>query len=223
MTNIYILELEGKKYYIGRTNNVDMRLENHFKKNGSYWTKKYKPIKIIDIIKNCDYYDEDKYTIKLMSKYGIDNVRGGSFCKMKLSRSEINFIIKMINNATNRCFFCFSLKHYCYECEYNKILDYKMISIKNKLIDWCQKYDSLSTGIVTCHKLIKLLKKVNTTIFNNIEIKNIYGLCKEMNKKRIKGVNQVRYYKEDPPYIKDYRDFAFGLAFLLDQQIKLIK
>jgi hypothetical protein len=70
--NIYILKLENNKYYIGRTNNPKFRIENHFNNKGSYWTKKYKPINVIEVINNCDEYDEDKYTIKYMNLYGID-------------------------------------------------------------------------------------------------------------------------------------------------------
>ena len=43
---IYILELENKKYYVGKTTNPDFRLEQHFNNSGSQWTKKYKPIKV---------------------------------------------------------------------------------------------------------------------------------------------------------------------------------
>ena len=84
MVNIYILQLEdnspgtytpckGYKYYIGKTTQPDIRLESHFNSNGSSWTKKYKPIKVLEIIPNCDEFDEDKYTLKYMEKYGINS------------------------------------------------------------------------------------------------------------------------------------------------------
>ena len=103
MVYIYILQLEdnsplhGYKYYIGKTTQPEIRLESHFNSNGSYWTKKYKPIKVLEIIPNCDEYDEDKYTLKYMEKYGINNVRGGSFCEIKLNKENIITIKKMIN------------------------------------------------------------------------------------------------------------------------------
>ena len=45
MVFIYILQLQLNKYYVGKTNNPKIRLNNHFKSCGSAWTKKYKPIK----------------------------------------------------------------------------------------------------------------------------------------------------------------------------------
>jgi hypothetical protein len=65
MIFIYVLELENKKYYIGKTTNPDFRLEQHFNFSGSQWTKKYKPIKILELKSNCDDYDEEKYTINI--------------------------------------------------------------------------------------------------------------------------------------------------------------
>ena len=62
MVTIYILELEEGKYYIGKTSNIDLRIEQHNELYGSEWTKKYKPINVLEIIKDCDDYDEDKYT-----------------------------------------------------------------------------------------------------------------------------------------------------------------
>jgi len=88
MVFIYILQLEKGKYYIGKTNNPQFRLESHFNSNGSEWTKIYKPLKVLEINPNCDNYDEDKYTRIYMDKYGINNVRGGSFVSVKLSKSQ---------------------------------------------------------------------------------------------------------------------------------------
>ena len=68
MVNIYILQLEDNKYYIGKTTQPEIRLESHFNSNGSSWTKKYKPIKVIEIMSDCDDFDEDKYTLKYMQK-----------------------------------------------------------------------------------------------------------------------------------------------------------
>ena len=39
MVFIYILELENKKYYVGKSANPNFRLEQHFNLSGSQWTK----------------------------------------------------------------------------------------------------------------------------------------------------------------------------------------
>ena len=41
MTNIYTLKLEHDKYYIGKSNNPNIRIAQHFQQNGSIWTKKH--------------------------------------------------------------------------------------------------------------------------------------------------------------------------------------
>ncbi len=101
MVNIYILQLENDKYYIGKTINPEFRINDHFNSNGSSWTQKYKPINLIEVIPNCDDFDEDKFTIQYMDKFGIDNVRGGSFCEFILNNDSISTISRMIKGATN--------------------------------------------------------------------------------------------------------------------------
>ena len=63
-------------------------MNDHISSKGSAWTKKYKPISVEHVFKNRDNLDEDKYTLKLMSEKGIDNVRGGSFCEIKLNQAS---------------------------------------------------------------------------------------------------------------------------------------
>ncbi len=135
MVFIYVLELENNKYYVGKTNNPNMRVANHFESNGSQWTKKYKPKNIIELIPNCDDYDEDKYTLKYIEKYGIDNVRGGSFCEINLDNTTINFINKMNNSTNNKCFNCGKSGHFVKDCYVkNKIIFNNTTNTTNPLI-----------------------------------------------------------------------------------------
>src|SRR3990167_2904594 len=116
MVSIYVLELKNGKFYVGKTKDPKFRIESHFNKNGSEWTKLYDPIGILEIVDDCDDYDEDKYTLRYMAKYGINNVRGGSFCRIKLESEDIRSIQKMIRGSSDRCFLCGEKGHFAKEC-----------------------------------------------------------------------------------------------------------
>lgn len=117
LTNIYVLHLEEGKYYVGKSNNPEERIKQHFNGNGSGWTKKYKPIEIVIINSNCSHFDEDKITKEYMAIYGIDNVRGGTYCQIKLNKQQIDFLEKEIKSSTNLCFKCGSDDHFRNQCK----------------------------------------------------------------------------------------------------------
>jgi GIY-YIG catalytic domain-containing protein/zinc knuckle protein len=116
---IYILKCEDEKYYVGKTEKISNRIQDHIDGNGSEWTKQYKPLDIVEQIHNCDDFDEDKYTLRYMSDYGIDNVRGGSFSTIVLDDETKTYINRMIRGSTDRCFKCGSNEHFVSECKSN--------------------------------------------------------------------------------------------------------
>tara|TARA_Y100000385_G_C12694476_1_gene467820 strand:+ start:41 stop:541 length:501 start_codon:yes stop_codon:yes gene_type:complete len=116
MVNIYTLKLANGKFYVGKTDYPKSRIKEHMKSYGSVWTKIHKPIRVIEVVPDCDNFDEDKYTLKYMKIYGIDNVRGGSFCEPELSDENLVTIDRMINGASDKCFRCGRKGHFVNKC-----------------------------------------------------------------------------------------------------------
>jgi len=133
MVNVYTLKLEGGKFYVGKSNDPISRIKAHTRSRGSKWTSLYKPVRVIEVIENCDNFDEDKYTIKYMKIYGIDNVRGGSFCKLELTEQDTQTINKMICCSGNKCFRCGRSGHFITNCYASTHIDgYSLIESESE-------------------------------------------------------------------------------------------
>ena len=146
MVFIYVLQCEEDKYYVGKTDTNKFRIDTHFDSNGSEFTKKYKPIDIYQIIPECDKYDEDKYVKKYMDKYGIDNVRGGSYSRLKLTDDEKKHIQKELWGANDLCFICGG-DHFVKDCPNNEepeqaIEEKNDSSEKNETARWIEYYET---------------------------------------------------------------------------------
>jgi hypothetical protein len=189
MVFIYILELENNKYYIGKTTNPFFKLEQHFKLNESQWINKYKPIRLHRFISDCDNFDEDKYTLKYMEQYGINNVRGGSFSELKLKKDNLETIKKMIKGSTNKCYICGEHDHFVNNCNqdielinynlyhksdndtnYEEIDDSNEENIEVRCCSYCNKEFNTIKGVL-CHEQLYCKKKLNIINSNNLCIK----------------------------------------------------
>lgn len=113
---VYILKLDNGKYYVGRTSDMTKRLQEHVSGNGSIWTSMYPPISVEMVYEGDNPFEEDLRLIEVMARYGIENVRGGSFSDPELSASNIEVIERMIRGAQDRCFRCGEPGHWCISC-----------------------------------------------------------------------------------------------------------
>jgi hypothetical protein len=160
MTTIYTLKLEQGKYYIGRTTQPKHRILNHFTDNGSEWTKKYKPISVVSQIKG-DEFDEEKYTLIAMDKYGVENVRGGSYCKVKLTNNDIEKAQQTIYSITDKCYKCGKKGHFVKNCGKETIV--------------CDDNPELYEKIFTTEDICVACSGTGTSYWSD----DIYGSCLE--------------------------------------------
>jgi len=172
MVYIYILLLQSSKYYIGKTTNPEFRLKDHFTSNGSEWTKMYKPIRIEEIIPNCDPYDEDKYTLKYMETNGIDNVRGGSFSQIELADDKITLIEDMIKGATDKCYICGISGHFADDCIELTLHEYLNSVTTDNIEQKTNEIRSIYDEIIQINQTIQTLDFISINDIPEIKIQS---------------------------------------------------
>jgi hypothetical protein len=116
MATIYILELEGGKYYVGKSDFAEGRIQAHWNGKGSSWTRLHRPIKVYGTYPTTDAFDEDTHTYRMMDMFGEDNVRGGSYCAVVLSHADRKNIRAKIASANDACLKCFEKGHFTSNC-----------------------------------------------------------------------------------------------------------
>lgn len=163
-TNIYILKLQNNKYYVGKSNNIEMRFQQHLSGKGSTWTKIYKPISIEKIISNASTFDEDKFVKEYMSKYGIDNVRGGTYVSEELEEIQRYNLQKEIWGAKDLCTKCGRKGHFIKECYARTDVDgYELESLEDEIwgCEYCEKEFESETECEKHEKYCKNKRKNN--------------------------------------------------------------
>ena len=165
MSTIYVLRLKGGRYYVGKSNNVMNRYQQHLNGSGSAWTRMYKPVSLEKTIENVSSFEEDKTTKEYMSKYGIDKVRGGSYVEIELSEFHINALKMEIWAANDLCTQCGRSGHFIKHCyaktdtSGNKI-EYEKSEESEESEEWCCEYcDRTFTTAFGCGVHEKSCKK----------------------------------------------------------------
>jgi predicted GIY-YIG superfamily endonuclease len=104
---IYVLKLESNKYYVGKTTlPVEERFYQHKSGKGAEWTKKFRPLKIVFKQREKTSFSEDTMVKEYMKKYGIDNVRGGSYSQLVLDPGQEEALRREIRHSDGCCLAC---------------------------------------------------------------------------------------------------------------------
>jgi len=115
-TNIYVLKLQGNKYYVGKSNDVIGRYQQHMNGQGSAWTKKHKPMSLLECKSDMSPFEEDKVVKEYMAKYGIENVRGGAYSQVILDQVQTEALTRELRGGTDACNQCGQKGHFIKFC-----------------------------------------------------------------------------------------------------------
>ena len=115
-TNIYVLRLQGGKYYVGKSDNVAKRYQQHLAGSGSAWTKLHRPVSLVKTIENVSPFQEDAITKEYMAKYGTENVRGGSYVQVDLDDFQKETLNREKWGAKDLCKQCGRSGHFVKDC-----------------------------------------------------------------------------------------------------------
>ena len=84
MTRLYVLELFGKKYYVGLSDQFARRLAQHIRGEGSKFSKLHgfrACVLSMDVPDHMANRLENDMTCYLMARFGWQNVRGGDYVR----------------------------------------------------------------------------------------------------------------------------------------------
>jgi predicted GIY-YIG superfamily endonuclease len=117
---IYVLRCEQDKYYVGKTRRDLMsRILEHLSQRGSAWTSRYAPLEAVHVRPISGNFDEDTVTKEFMSLFGIENVRGGTYCNIDLQPAQVAVLQQEIRSSKNQCLRCGSAEHFVNLCDVN--------------------------------------------------------------------------------------------------------
>ena len=116
MSQIYILKLQHGKYYVGKSADAVKRYQDHLNGAGSSWTRLHNPVSLLETRPERSPLDEDTVTKEYMFKYGIDNVRGGSYVTTELSAAQRTALQTEFWSARGLCTRCGRAGHFIKDC-----------------------------------------------------------------------------------------------------------
>jgi predicted GIY-YIG superfamily endonuclease len=99
MQFVYSLDCKEGKKYIGQTNNIIRRFKEHKTGEGAAWTNRFTAESITKLEETTGKdFKELAWTLEAMAEYGIQNVRGGPFCRVELTTQDIKTIVELMKS-----------------------------------------------------------------------------------------------------------------------------
>ena len=183
---VYVIECTDSKFFVIRST---LKPNTILKEKLCAFTDKYPSLSIHEVFQSSDPLDEDIITKKQMMKFGIDNVRGGSYSSIDLE----DWQVKSLNNEFER-------------------IKKQTTPTKNVVDDYLDKFKTVNqidiqiTKLLdTYHNIVKLKNKIK---ISTIETKytNVDEIFNELIKNDSMCQNQRHNLKHFPacnPGIKE--------------------
>ena len=147
--DLYILRLQEGKYYIGTTENVEIKFAQHVSGQGPKWTQKYSPIEIVKTFRNVKGNMENKMVQDYMTQYGINNVRSDSYNRVKLPPAQLNELIAKLKMEQNKCHYCAEVDHITDDCG---VVCIRCGRANHQAQNCKYKYDINGNSLIACNR-----------------------------------------------------------------------
>lgn len=99
MQFVYELDCKDGKKYVGQTGNIVRRFREHKTGEGAVWTTRYPATGMTKLEETTGKdFKELSWTLEAMSTHGIQNVRGGPFCRTELTGQDIKTIVELMKS-----------------------------------------------------------------------------------------------------------------------------
>jgi predicted GIY-YIG superfamily endonuclease len=118
---VYILELQGGKVYVGKSSNTDKRIAQHTLGTGSAFTRTYHPTGVMlprlgKVSGDGEAAERDE-TLRYMYLRGIDNVRGWRYTQVYMPKEDRKDAERNIREVMDLCRRCGSPRHFVSHCK----------------------------------------------------------------------------------------------------------
>jgi len=126
-TGVYVLELRNGGYYVGKSNDIDARVQQHSSGEGSAWCRhKGGIVGEVPTVYPGSVQDTSSWemneTVNQMLIHGFENVRGWEFTGCgTLSSGELDTIKNVVMGQGDMCRTCGGVGHFASSCHTTKV------------------------------------------------------------------------------------------------------